>query len=175
MTTRRWLYERAVRWTLTLPVVMLSGTTSSTPGSPAAVGRSRHRPRLAQGSGDLGSDGGGVVRLGSKSRLGDCHVCRIDCARVQTWAYNSAAHERQRRDGNGGRRRGCGVLQETGAKRQQIEQQSHAGPFAGPKPERMTVPCGASRSNRRAHPSRLGWARGFLPSWSCEFDSRHPL
>jgi hypothetical protein len=39
----------------------------------------------------------------------------------------------------------------------------------------MTVPRGASRSNRRAHPSRLGWARGFLPSWPCEFDSRHPL
>jgi len=79
--------------------------------------------------------------------------------------------ERQRRDGNGGRRRGCGVLQETGARRQQIEQQSHAGPFAGPKPERMTVPCGASRSNRRAHRRRLGWARGFLPSWSYEFNS----
>jgi hypothetical protein len=39
----------------------------------------------------------------------------------------------------------------------------------------MTVPRGASRSNRRAHPSRLSWVRGFLPSWSCEFDSRHPL
>ena len=50
-----------------------------------------------------------------------------------------------------------------------------AGPFAGPKPEPMTVPRGASRSNRRAHSSRHGWARGFLPSWSCEFDSRHPL
>jgi len=37
------------------------------------------------------------------------------------------------------------------------------------------VPRGASRSNRRAHPSRLSWARGFLPSWPCEFDSRHPL
>ena len=57
--------------------------------------------------------------------------------------------ERQRRDGNGGRRRGCGVLQETGARRQQIEQQSHAGPFAGPKPESMRVPRGASRSNQR--------------------------
>jgi hypothetical protein len=67
------------------------------------------------------------------------------------------------------------MLQETGARRQQIEQQPHAGPFAGPKPEPMTVPRGASRSNRRAHPSRLGWARGFLPSWPCEFDSRHPL
>jgi hypothetical protein len=52
---------------------------------------------------------------------------------------------------------------------------SRAGPFAGPKPEPMTVPRGATRSNRRAHPSRLGWARGFLPSWPCEFDSRHPL
>jgi len=31
--------------------------------------------------------------------------------------------ERQRWDGNGGRRRGRGVLQETGARRQQIEQQ----------------------------------------------------
>jgi hypothetical protein len=37
------------------------------------------------------------------------------------------------------------------------------------------VPRGATRSNRRAHPSRLRWARGFLPSWPCEFDSRHPL
>jgi hypothetical protein len=52
---------------------------------------------------------------------------------------------------------------------------SRAGPFAGPKPEPMTVPRGATRSNRRAHPSRLRWARGFLPSWLCEFDSRHPL
>jgi hypothetical protein len=53
---------------------------------------------------------------------------------------------------------------------------SHApGPLRGPKPEPMTVPRGATRSNRRAHPSRLGWARGFLPSWSCEFNSRHPL
>jgi hypothetical protein len=43
------------------------------------------------------------------------------------------------------------------------------------QPEPMTVPRGASRSNRRPHPSRLGWARGFLPSWPCEFDSRHPL
>ena len=58
---------------------------------------------------------------------------------------------------------------------EQIEQQPHAGPFAGPKPEPITVPRGASRSNRRAHPSRLGWARGILPSWPCEFDSRHPL
>jgi hypothetical protein len=38
----------------------------------------------------------------------------------------------------------------------EIEQQSHAGPSAGPKPEPMTVPRGASRSNRRTHPSRLG-------------------
>jgi hypothetical protein len=52
---------------------------------------------------------------------------------------------------------------------------SRAGPFPGPKPEPMTVPRGARRSNRRAHPSRLGQARRFLPSWSCEFDSRHPL
>ena len=83
--------------------------------------------------------------------------------------------ERQRRDGNGSRRRGCGVLQETGARRQQIEQQSHAGPFAGPKPESMMVPRGARRSDQQAHPSRLGEARRFLPSWPCEFDSRHPL
>jgi hypothetical protein len=59
--------------------------------------------------------------------------------------------ERQRRDGNGGRRRGYGVLQETGARRQQIEQQPHAGPFAGPKPESMMVPRGARRSDQQAH------------------------
>jgi hypothetical protein len=64
--------------------------------------------------------------------------------------------ERQRRDGNGSRRRGCGVLQETGARRPQIEQQSHAGPFAGPKPESMMVPRGARRSDQQAHPGRLG-------------------
>jgi hypothetical protein len=58
---------------------------------------------------------------------------------------------------------------------EEIEQQPHAGPFAGPKRKPMTVPRGASRSNRRAHRSRLGWARGILPSWPCEFDSRHPL
>jgi hypothetical protein len=39
----------------------------------------------------------------------------------------------------------------------------------------MTVPRGASRLKRRTHPSRLSWVRGFLPSWSCEFDFRHPL
>jgi hypothetical protein len=39
----------------------------------------------------------------------------------------------------------------------------------------MTVPRGERRSNRRAHRSRLWWVRRFLPSWSCEFDSRHPL
>jgi hypothetical protein len=55
------------------------------------------------------------------------------------------------------------------------EQQSRTGPFAGPKPESIMVPRGASRSNPRAHPSRLSWARRFLPSWPCEFDSRHPL
>jgi hypothetical protein len=38
---------------------------------------------------------------------------------------------------------------------EKIEQQHTAGPFAGPKPEPMTVPRGASRSNRRAHPIRL--------------------
>ena len=31
------------------------------------------------------------------------------------------------------------------------------------------------RSDRRERPSRLGEARRFLASWSCEFDSRHPL
>jgi hypothetical protein len=39
----------------------------------------------------------------------------------------------------------------------------------------MMVPRGARRSDQKAHPSRLELARGFLPSWSCEFDSRHPL
>ena len=67
------------------------------------------------------------------------------------------------------------MLQETGARRQQIEQQSHAGPFAGPKPESMMVPRGARRSDQKAHPNRLEQARRFLPSWPCEFDSRHPL
>jgi hypothetical protein len=61
------------------------------------------------------------------------------------------------------------------SKRQQIEQQSHAGPFAAPKPESMMVPRGARRSDQKAHPGRLEQARRFLPSWSCEFDSRHPL
>ena len=37
------------------------------------------------------------------------------------------------------------------------------------------VPRGARRSDQKAHPSRLEQARRFLPSWSCEFDSRHPL
>ena len=45
----------------------------------------------------------------------------------------------------------------------------------GPKPESMMVPCGARRSGQKAHPSRLEQARRFFPSWSCEFDSRHPL
>jgi hypothetical protein len=49
------------------------------------------------------------------------------------------------------------------------------GPSAGPKPESMMVPRGARRSDQKAHPSRLEQARRFLPSWSCEFDSRHPL
>jgi hypothetical protein len=35
---------------------------------------------------------------------------------------------------NAGTVTAAGVLQETGTRRQQIEQQSHAGPFAGPKP-----------------------------------------
>jgi hypothetical protein len=60
-------------------------------------------------------------------------------------------------------------------RREQIEHQPRAGPFPGPKPEPMTVPRGARRSNRRAHPRRLWWVRRFLPSWSCEFDSCHPL
>ena len=37
------------------------------------------------------------------------------------------------------------------------------------------VPGGARRSDQKAHPSRLEQARRFLPSWSCKFDSRHPL
>jgi hypothetical protein len=39
----------------------------------------------------------------------------------------------------------------------------------------MTEPRGATRSIRQARPSRLRRARRFLPSWSCEFDSRHSL
>jgi hypothetical protein len=38
-------------------------------------------------------------------------------------------------------------------------------PFAGPKPEAMMVPCGARRSDQKAHPSRLEQARRFFPSW----------
>jgi hypothetical protein len=57
---------------------------------------------------------------------------------------------------NAGTVTAAGVLQETGTRRQQIEQQSHAGPFAGPKPESMMVPRGARRSDEQAHPSRLG-------------------
>jgi hypothetical protein len=37
----------------------------------------------------------------------------------------------------------------------QIEQQWHAGPFVGPRPESMMVPGGARRSQEQAHPSRL--------------------
>ena len=37
------------------------------------------------------------------------------------------------------------------------------------------VPRGARRSDQQAHPSRLAQARRFLPSWPCEFDSRHPF
>jgi hypothetical protein len=37
-----------VKQPLTLPIATLSGTMSNTPGSAAAIGRSRHRPRLAQ-------------------------------------------------------------------------------------------------------------------------------
>jgi hypothetical protein len=128
----------------------LSGTTSSTPDSATPVGRPRHRARRAHSTASSGLDGGGVVRLGSKRHRGDCHLCHIDCA-----ASNPD--------------------QVTGSRRQQIEQQSHAGPFAGPKPESMMVPGGARRSDLKAHPSRLEQVRRFLPSWSCEFDSRHPL
>jgi hypothetical protein len=84
--------------------------------------------------------------------------------------------ERQRRrDGNAAGVVAAACFGRPEQEDSKIEQQPHAGPFAGPKPEPMTVPRGASRSNRRAHPSRLRWARGFLPSWSCEFDSRHSL
>jgi len=34
---------------------------------------------------------------------------------------------------------------------EQIEQQPHAGPFAGPKPESTMVPRGARRSDQQAH------------------------
>jgi hypothetical protein len=57
---------------------------------------------------------------------------------------------------NAGTVTAAGVLQETGTRRQQIEQQSHAGPFAGPKPESTMVPRGARRSDEQGHPSRLG-------------------
>jgi hypothetical protein len=57
---------------------------------------------------------------------------------------------------NAGTETAAGVLQETGTRRQQIEQQSHARPFAGPKPESMMVPRGERRSDEQAHPSRLG-------------------
>jgi hypothetical protein len=43
-----------------------------------------------------------------------------------------------------------------GARRQQIEQQSQAGPFAGPKPGSMMASRGAGRSDQQAHPGRLG-------------------
>jgi hypothetical protein len=72
-------------------------------------------------------------------------------------------------------RRGRVVLQETGARTQQIEQQSRAGPFAGAKPESMMMPLRCEEVRPKAHPSRLEQARRFFPSWSCEFDSRHPL
>jgi hypothetical protein len=118
---------------------------------------------------------GGVVRLGSKSHRGGCHLCHIDCAGSNPGRTTLPHVEGQRRERGRRPRRGCGVLQETGARRQQIEQQSHAGPFVGPKPKSMMVPRGARRSDQKAHPSRLEQARRFLPSWPCEFDSRHPL
>jgi hypothetical protein len=37
------------------------------------------------------------------------------------------------------------------------------------------VPRGARRSDQQAQLVSLMPVRGFLPSWSCEFDSRHPL
>jgi hypothetical protein len=88
-------------------------------------------------------------------------------------ALVSAEHREQRfgrRDGSGDRGVASGEQEDS-----KIEQQSRAGPFAGPKPELMTVPRGTRRSEQKAHPSRLEQARRFLPSWSCEFDSRHPL
>jgi hypothetical protein len=113
--------------------------------------------------------------LGSKSHRGGCHLCHIDCAGSNPGRTTLPHVEGQRRERGRRPRRGCGVLQETGARRQQIEQQSHAGPFVGPKPKSMMVPRGARRSDQKAHPSRLEQARRFLPSWPCEFDSRHPL
>ena len=47
--------------------------------------------------------------------------------------------------------------------------------LGGSKPESTIVPRGARRSEQKAHPSRLEQACRFLRSWSCEFDSRHPL
>jgi hypothetical protein len=45
-------------------------------------------------------DGGGVVRLGSKGRLGGCRLCRIDCAGVQHRRTTLQRVERQLWDGN---------------------------------------------------------------------------
>jgi hypothetical protein len=47
--------------------------------------------------------------------------------------------------------------------------------LGGSKPESTIVPRSARRSEQKAHPSRLEQACRFLRSWSCEFDSRHPL
>jgi hypothetical protein len=88
-------------------------------------------------------------------------------------ALVSAEHREQRfgrRDGSGDRGVASGEQEDS-----KIEQRSRAGPFAGPKPELMTVPRGAGRSDQTGHSSRLEQARRFLPSWPCEFDSRHPL
>jgi hypothetical protein len=68
---------------------------------------------------------GSELRLGSKSRLGDCHLCGIDCAGGQTWTYK---FEHQRRDGNGGRRCSCRVLQETGARNSKSNSSRTPGP-----------------------------------------------
>ena len=164
---------------MTLPVATLSGTTSSTPGSAAAVGRSRHRPRLAQQHREQRRPRflTAAVSYASAARaVSATATCAASTAQRSNPRRTTLKHvERQRRDGNGGRRRGCGVLHETVARRQQIEQQSHAGPFAGPKPESMMVPRGARGPDLQAHPSRLEQARRIHPSWSCEFDSCHPL
>ena len=160
-------------------VATLRGTTSSTPGSAAALGRSRHRPRLAQQHREQRRPRfwtAAVSYASAVRAVSATATCAASTVQGSNPGLTTLPHvERQRRDGNGGRRRGCGVLQETGATRQQIEQQSHAGPFAGPKPESMMVSGGARRSDQQAHQRRLEQARRFLPSWSCEFDSRHPL
>jgi hypothetical protein len=108
------------------------------------------------------------------SRLGDCPLCPSTAQ-----GSNLGVQLCRTLNINGGVVTAAGVVAAACFRRPEQEDSksnsSRAGPFAGPKPEPMTVPRGATRSNWRTHPSRLGWARGFLPSWSCEFDSRHPL